>query len=444
MSDSLVADLRIGPQTWLFLSLLGCLVLFFKFGRLWSLRNLDLLLLFAPAPGLVWLVGAEGTGSGWAYVWLLGAALLWFLRCLLDVGLRRRPLLEPNLNAGGLGLLAGGLLGLIVMETATLPEAVGIDRNPAASPTELTDSASSASNAATVGSKVSSSTRALLRTLLAIASHLGIAAGLFVVGWRHFQRPLTGLAMATCAMVMPYTRLAILDVGQLVPAALFVAAVVVQDRPRLAAVALGVAAAWCPAMLGLLPVWASYYRGRGARRFLAVAIGVALLTGGLLSLGRLSPAWPSLGVRTPVDAGIWPGEGREIGRGLWAWIEPSYRYPVLIAYVAMLGLWAIWPREKDLANLLSISAAVLVASQFWLLNEGGALILIELPAFLLMVFRPNLAGRRAPANPSARKARLPDASMPSASTAMPSGLVRSASARHNQGRIHPVTIPGTS
>ena len=48
MSGSLVADLGIGPEVWLFLSLIGCVTLFFKFSRVWSVRNLDLLLLFAP------------------------------------------------------------------------------------------------------------------------------------------------------------------------------------------------------------------------------------------------------------------------------------------------------------------------------------------------------------------------------------------------------------
>ena len=49
MSGSLVADLGIGPEVWLFLSLLGCVTLFFKFSRFWSVRNLDLMLLFARA-----------------------------------------------------------------------------------------------------------------------------------------------------------------------------------------------------------------------------------------------------------------------------------------------------------------------------------------------------------------------------------------------------------
>ena len=63
MSGSLVADLGIGPEIWLFLTLLGCVTLFFKFSRIWSVRNLDLLLLFALAPGMMLLVGQRRARS---------------------------------------------------------------------------------------------------------------------------------------------------------------------------------------------------------------------------------------------------------------------------------------------------------------------------------------------------------------------------------------------
>ncbi len=60
MNSSLVTDLGLSPEVWLFLSLLGCVTLFFKFSRFWSVRNLDLLLLFVLAPGMMLLVGKRG------------------------------------------------------------------------------------------------------------------------------------------------------------------------------------------------------------------------------------------------------------------------------------------------------------------------------------------------------------------------------------------------
>ena len=57
MNGSLVTDLGLSPEVWLFMSLLGCVTLFFKFSRIWSVRNLDLLLLFVLAPGMMLIVG---------------------------------------------------------------------------------------------------------------------------------------------------------------------------------------------------------------------------------------------------------------------------------------------------------------------------------------------------------------------------------------------------
>ena len=57
VNGSLVTDLGLSPEVWLFLSLLGCVTLFFKFSRFWSVRNLDLLLLFVLAPGMMLIVG---------------------------------------------------------------------------------------------------------------------------------------------------------------------------------------------------------------------------------------------------------------------------------------------------------------------------------------------------------------------------------------------------
>jgi hypothetical protein len=46
--------------------------------------------------------------------------------------------------------------------------------------------------------------------------------------------------------------------------------------------------------------------------------------------------------------------------------------------------------------LIALTAALLVASQFWYLDEGGTLVLMYLPMVLLMIFRPNLSTKRPP------------------------------------------------
>ena len=53
MSDFLFYYRGVDPTTWLYLSSLLSIGLFFKFGRIWSVRNLDLILLISLGPGLL-------------------------------------------------------------------------------------------------------------------------------------------------------------------------------------------------------------------------------------------------------------------------------------------------------------------------------------------------------------------------------------------------------
>ena len=53
MSEFQLGFEKIAPTTWVYLSSLLMLALYFKFSRTWSVRNLDLILLILLAPGLV-------------------------------------------------------------------------------------------------------------------------------------------------------------------------------------------------------------------------------------------------------------------------------------------------------------------------------------------------------------------------------------------------------
>ncbi len=403
MSGSLVADLGLSPEVWLFLSMLSCFVLFFKFGRFWSVRNVDLVLLFAPAPGLMWLVGQGATQPWWAFVWLFLGSFLWFVRCLIDLGLLRRPLLEPNLNAGGLACLTVGMLGLLLVEAVNLPKVSERARNPAdpharrAEPIPPAPPAEASSSEKTVHQVLSQAPPpGALKRFLAVLAHLGLVAGLIAVGWRHFERPIAGLAVAGCYLILPYTRIAVADSGQVVPAALIVSALVAYQRPVIAGALIGLAAAWMPAALGLIPLWAGFYKGRGIGRFLISGLAVVGLCGALaLSIAPLATWARALGARSLAEAGLLPGiEGPNAG-SFWTGVDPVYRLPVLIAYLALVITATVWPSEKDLGQLIALSAALLIASQFWYLEEGGALVLLYLPLLLLMIFRPNLSSKRA-------------------------------------------------
>ncbi len=81
----------------------------------------------------------------------------------------------------------------------------------------------------------------------------------------------------------------------------------------------------------------------------------------------------------------------EEGVGFWSLYDPAYRIPVFSTFLVMLTVLSIWPLQKNLEHLLSHSAAVVVATQFWYPHNGGVYILWYLPLLLLIVFRPRLA-----------------------------------------------------
>jgi hypothetical protein len=407
VGGSLVADLGVGPEVWLFLTLLGCLTIFFKYSRFWSIRNLDLLLLFALSPGMMMLVGNGAAQPWFAYVLLFLGTMLWLARCLIDLGLTRRPLLEPNLNAAGLACLSIGVLGLFVVETVSITVREGTARNPAdtnpaerekTQPPGATDANAPISvmvkNAPLPNHLKSDTTHGLARILACIAQ-IGLVVGLIAVGWYHYERPIAGLSVATCYLLLPYARFALVDGGQLVPAALIVSAVVCYRKPLFSGALIGVSAAWMPASLGLLPLWTGFYWKRGAFRFALMSLGVfaACLIIGIFVPGVLS--WVTvLGARRMREAGLWPTVDAPVMGSFWSGIDASYRLPVWIGYLALVVVTTFWPAEKNLGELISTSAALLVASQFWYLAAGGTLVLLYLPLVILMVFRPNQGNRR--------------------------------------------------
>ena len=93
-------------------------------------------------------------------------------------------------------------------------------------------------------------------------------------------------------------------------------------------------------------------------------------------------------------------------------IDSSYRLPVLIAYLGLVMLFSIWPADKNLAELISLSALLLVASQFWYLEKGGALVMLYLPLAIAMMFRPTLSIRR-PLSPAHQRQAVRPALYPS-------------------------------
>ncbi|MFO0951051.1 MAG: hypothetical protein U0835_07855, partial [Isosphaeraceae bacterium] len=359
MSGSLVADLGISPEVWLILSLMGCVTLFFKFSRVWSVRNLDLILLFAVSPGLMMLVGAHDRQPWSAFALLFLGSGLWLVRCLVDLGLSRRPLLEPNLNMSGLVCLAIGILGLLLVETVSLPPNEGAARNPADPRPQVETPPPGALDAKATVNKVlenaplPSTMRGytadkVIGRILASLSHLVLVCSLIAVGWWHFDRPVTGLAMAVCYLLLPYTRIALVDSGQIFPSALILTAVAFHHRPGLAGLLIGLATGWMPACLGLVSLWAGFYRGRGALRFLTVGLLVAATCGALaVSSPELAHWARAIGARSLTQIGLLPGAEPPSTGSFWSGIDVNFRMPVVCAYLALVAVTSIWPLDKN-------------------------------------------------------------------------------------------------
>ncbi len=131
--------------------------------------------------------------------------------------------------------------------------------------------------------------------------------------------------------------------------------------------------------------------------FLVVSVVLARMVPGVALWAR------AIGARSLAEAGVLPERRVAPATGsFWSGIDGSYRLPVLIAYLALVIATTLWPAEKNLGELIALSAALLVASQFWYLDKGGTLVLLYLPLILLMMFRPTLTAKRRPAPPTAR------------------------------------------
>jgi hypothetical protein len=414
------------------------LALYFKFNRVWSVRNSDLLLLITLSPGLLlvqwaWENTAQVEKSSqieyYGFFWLFAAGGLILLRLLLDSAMVRRPLLEPNLNTSGLTFMGGFMLFFLMANVVTgqprpgdLSPARGVEEIRAereegiaeAHPDSFTTDgpgfwllytmpriatqkiiSSESSTEATTAAEVKEQKLKVLEAttrVMAILSHTMIVLGVIAIGYWHFESFSTGIAVATLYLMLPYTALWTGSVDHALPASLLVWAVLFYRYPLLAGMMVGLASGTIYYPVFLLPLWCSFYWFRGLKRFvtgvlLAIAVLVATLaftaTSTDLFVGYVLQMF---GLRLPTTAHL---------EGIWQTWSHYYRYPILAAFVALSISFAIWPTQKNLATLISGSAAIMLGAQFWQPSSGGIFIAWYLPLLLLTIFRPNLEDRTA-------------------------------------------------
>ncbi|MBM4076576.1 MAG: hypothetical protein FJ267_13175, partial [Planctomycetes bacterium] len=107
--EEILQGYQVNAPTWFYLSILLILAVFYRFGRVWSIRNFDLSFMLLLAPGLLF-VRAAPDGSPLGYYWLFTVSGLMLARLIFDSAFTRRPRMEQNLNSAGMAFLCASAL----------------------------------------------------------------------------------------------------------------------------------------------------------------------------------------------------------------------------------------------------------------------------------------------------------------------------------------------
>lgn len=405
--ELLLTGYEVNAPTWFYLSLLLIMAVFFRFHRVFSLRNLDLALLLLLAPGLLLVRGGVHPSLG--YLWLFVISGLLLVRLVFDGQFVRRPRVPQNLNPAGLAFLCcSALLFQFTKIMTEEPEALTVQtvrradhllkRQDPNFPKPVSDETQTATIGvgpaqtllATPVVPLAGGVERHAARWLAFLAHISVVLGLLLVGRWHFGDLRLGLAMATLYLLLPCTAFDVTKVSHLLPAALIVWAIAAYRQPLLSGSLLGLA---CGSMFFagfLLPIWVAFYWRRGAARFSLAVLGVGAVLLASLVLTSASTLSFTRQIIGSIDWSALKFEAYEVGIGFWSMYEPAYRIPVFAAFVVLIAILTIWPAPRSLEHLLSRSAAVIVATQFWYPHQGGVYVLWYLPLVLLVVFRPSL------------------------------------------------------
>jgi hypothetical protein len=410
--EAILTGYEVNGPTWFYLSSLLVLAVFFRFNRIWSVRNLDLFLLLSLSPGLLF-VGAPAFDSSFGYVWLFVVTAVILLRLWLDPVLTRRPRLEQNLNPAGLTFLCLSAVAFLTTKIITEEPHVSavatvrraddlLKRHDPVIDQPLTEEAEAP--ASEVGAKPSATGTLIAASVqqivggvervaarwLAVVAHAAVLLGLIFVGRWHFNDTNMGLAMATLYLLLPCTAFDVSRVNHVLPAAFVVWAIAFHSRPLVAGSLIGLACGTLFFPVFLLPIWLAFYWKRGALRFAVALIGIGALLLGSLALTSADSFSFTRQTLGSIDWSVLKFNAED-GAGFWSLYNPAYRIPVFSTFLVMLTVLSIWPLQKNLEHLLSHSAAVIVGTQFWYPHSGGVYILWYLPLLLLIVFRPRLS-----------------------------------------------------
>ncbi|MEQ1825462.1 MAG: hypothetical protein ABL921_05925 [Pirellula sp.] len=438
MSQFLFQYVRLEPPTWVFLSTLLVIGLFLMFHRFWSLRNLDILLILAFTPGMMMVYegrqrafemvdhGAEMMAGNspesidssesvdsiptnliqppkhnwnaqslvyWGFLWLIVCAGLLLIRMLLDTSIVRRPLLDPNLSSSGMLFLGTSLLIYLMVNVATSNPIEQQRSSPEMGPGYVLLCALpqiATTPQAPLEISQARSDRAdfklTIAKILAIGANLTLVFCILAIGYWHFGNLKTGVGAATFYLLFPYTAHMTGRVDHVVPSALLLLAILMYRQPFVAGLFLGCSAGVVYYPFSLLPLWCSFYWQRGIRRFTGgFVVAISALVVAMIFIhpnSFMQDLRYMFGLKQVAMNGM---------DGIWGlgWY-PVMRIPIIVAFVLLSLSFVMWPPQKNLATLLSCSAAIMAATQFWHGFGGGLYMAWFIPLALLTVFRPNL------------------------------------------------------
>ncbi|MBQ2849687.1 MAG: hypothetical protein IJE77_04325 [Thermoguttaceae bacterium] len=222
------------------------------------------------------------------------------------------------------------------------------------------------------------------------ALQIGVVVLIILIGRFHLGSTQTGLSAALLYLLLPYVNQFSACLDHIVPALAILTAVLFYRRPVVSGFALGAAGALAFYPFFLLPLWFGFYWKRGAARF-ALGTSAAVLTFAVVLLATTSATddygsalAAMLGRRSLFLASA---------DGLWEYWPRFYRIPLISLFGVFCVGYALWPPRKDLATLISGSAALMLGVQIWMGYRGGLYMAWYLPLAALTVFRPNLFDR---------------------------------------------------
>jgi hypothetical protein len=425
MDDAFVIDHVAAGMAWLCFSIPLIVTVFFRFGRVWSLRNFDLILLLGVSVGIA-LVRFLGTESPTAITVLLTSTGILLARLLADSFLVKRPRLETNLNPHALaflGLAAAAVVTFgilfvplpqasrqtvergqeVLKGEAPLPKKKD-DLLTGSGPVPAIATAGSLQVSNRVAGRPQSEQDDVARVaagILAGLGHVAVLAALIFIGIRHFHDRNLAIAMSVLYLLLPSTALDPNSVNHILSAAWILWAVALYRVPWASGIFIGLA---CGSLLYpalLLPVWFAFFGRAHALRFAVALLGVwAVLLGSFAFLSHDAQNYlhESLQLISKSVTVLVKGESPLT----WQITGELYRAPIIVSFLVMLTVLTIWPRAKRLEHLLAASAAVIVGIQLWYPQQMGESLTGYIPLVLLIAFRPRLQQPR-PFEPRTRR-----------------------------------------